>query len=91
MELQGDSTVEAAQEPTGPTLLDRIQRVVGNTWSTTQPPTATHRRNYEIAAKQLQEFLPRLKAALDDQRKLEEDAEAAGTPWTPGRVPSGKP
>jgi hypothetical protein len=90
-ELAGDPVIEAAQEPTPPTLLNRIQRVVGNTWSTTQAPTATHHRNYEIAAQQLGEFLPKLRAALDELRKLEDDAEAAGAPWTPGRVPVWKP
>jgi len=64
---------------------------VSNTWTNTQAPTATHHRNYEIAAQQLGEFLPRLRSALDDLWKLEEDAEAAGAPWTPGRVPAWKP
>jgi len=91
VELSGDNVLESAQEPTPPTLLDRIQRVVGNTWSNTQAPTATHRRNYEIASRQLSEFLPKLKAAADELRKLEEDAEAAGAPWTPGRIPVWKP
>jgi photosystem II stability/assembly factor-like uncharacterized protein len=90
-ELSGDPVIEGAQEPTPPTLLDRVQRVVGNTWSNTQAPTATHQRNYEIASQQLTEFLPKLKGAADDLRKLEEDAEAAGTPWTPGRLPVWKP
>ena len=91
MELRGDSALEAAQEPTPPTLLDRVQRVVGNTWSTTQAPTATHRRNYEIASQELAAFLPRLQGVLDELRKLETDAEAAGAPWTPGRLPVWKP
>ncbi|HEV8149929.1 MAG TPA: hypothetical protein VGP61_07060, partial [Gemmatimonadales bacterium] len=91
VELTGDPVIEAAQEPTPPTLLNRIQRVVGNTWSNTLAPTATHRHNYDIAAQQLAEFLPRLRSALDDLRKLEDDAEAAGAPWTPGRVPTWKP
>ena len=90
-ELSGDPVLEGAQEPTPPTLLDRVQRVVGNTWSNTQAPTATHRHNYDIASQQLAEFLPRLKTAVDELRKLEEDAEAAGAPWTPGRIPVWKP
>jgi photosystem II stability/assembly factor-like uncharacterized protein len=91
MELRGDSAVEAAQEPTPPTLLDRVQRVVGNTWSTTQAPTSTHRHNYDLASQALAAFLLRLQAAVDELRKLETDAEAAGAPWTPGRLPSWKP
>ena len=91
VELAGDNIVEGAQEPTPPTLLDRVQRVVGNTWSNTQAPTATHRRNYDIASQQLTAFLPKLRSAVDELRKLEEDAEAAGAPWTPGRIPTWKP
>jgi photosystem II stability/assembly factor-like uncharacterized protein len=90
-ELAGDPVLEGAQEPTPPTLLDRVQRVVGNTWSNTQAPTATHRHNYDIASQQLAEFLPKLQAAVAELRRLEEDAEAAGAPWTPGRIPVWKP
>ena len=89
--LSGDEVVAGEQEPTPPTLLNRIQRVVGNTWSTTAAPTATHRRNYDIASEELAAFLPKLRAALDDMKKLEDDAEAAGAPWTPGRLPVWKP
>ena len=91
IELSGDPVLESRQEPTPPTLLDRVQRVVGNTWSTMQAPTATHRRNYEIASGQLAQFLPRLTAAVSELGQLENDAELAGVPWTPGRLPVWKP
>jgi hypothetical protein len=90
-ELSGDDVIGNAQEPVPPTLLNRVQRVVGGTWSNTQAPTATHHRNYDIASQQLGELLPRLKGVMDDLRKLEDDAEAAGAPWTPGRLPVWKP
>jgi hypothetical protein len=89
--MDGDNVIGGENEPTPPTLLDRIQRVVSNTWSTVAAPTATHRRNYQIASEELAEFLPRFRAFLEEQRKLEDDAEAAGAPWTPGRVPVWKP
>ncbi len=90
-ELSGDPVIEGAQEPTPPTLLDRIGRVVGNTWSTTIAPTGTHRRNYQVASQQLAEFLPKLNSAVAELRQLETDAEAAGAPWTPGRLPVWRP
>jgi photosystem II stability/assembly factor-like uncharacterized protein len=90
-ELSGDPVLEARQEPTPPTLLDRIGRVVGNTWSTTQAPTTTHRNNFDIASRQLAAFLPKLNAVATELRQLETDAEAAGAPWTPGRLPSWRP
>lgn len=90
-EMDGDHVIGGTNEPTPPTLIGRIQRVVFNTWSTVAPPTATHRRNYQIASEELAELLPRFRAFLDDQKKLEDDAEAAGAPWTPGRVPTWRP
>ncbi|HEU5219244.1 MAG TPA: hypothetical protein VFU23_11325, partial [Gemmatimonadales bacterium] len=91
VQMNGDNVIEAENEPTPPTLIDRIQRVVQNTWSSVSAPTATHRRNYQIASEELAEFLPKFRAWLDDQKKLEDDAEAAGAPWTPGRVPVWRP
>ena len=90
-EMDGDNVISGESEPTPPTLIDRIQRVVFNTWSTVSAPTATHRRNYQIASEELADFLPRFRTFLDDQKKLEDDAEAAGAPWTPGRVPVWRP
>jgi hypothetical protein len=90
-EMSGDKVIEDRNEPVGPTLLNRVQRVVGGTWFNTQAPTATHRKDYDIAAFQLADFLPTLRTFVEDLRKLEDDAEAAGAPWTPGRLPGWKP
>ena len=48
----------------------------------------THRDNYRIASEEFAEFLPRLRALVDDLEDLEGRMEAAGSPWTPGRFPS---
>ncbi|MEL7450170.1 MAG: glycosyl hydrolase [Pseudomonadota bacterium] len=53
-------------------------------------PTPTHRRAYEIARDEFGEVQPALqKLATDALPALEERLEAAGVPWTPGRVPGG--
>jgi photosystem II stability/assembly factor-like uncharacterized protein len=94
-ELSGDQTVGSRQEPTAPTIEARIQRIVAGTltaaWSTTGPPTATHRRSLQIASDALAVFLPKLAAASESLRRLELEAERAGAPWTPGRIPSWPP
>jgi len=70
-----------------PSVQARLQRVIGGTWNNTSAPTATARRGYDIASQALAAFLPKLRLAMDDLKKLEDDAEAAGAPWTPGRLP----
>jgi hypothetical protein len=87
----GNQTVESRQEPTPPTLSQRVGRVVRGTWSSTSAPTASHRRGFEIASRELGEFLPLLRAAAQELARLEQAAEAAGAPWTPGRIPDWRP
>jgi hypothetical protein len=51
-------------------------------------PTQTHIDNYNIAAQEFAGDLEKLRVLVDsDLSKLEKDMEAAGAPWTPGRVP----
>jgi hypothetical protein len=86
--LTGDETIGSRNEPTPPSIVDRVQQIVGGHWTTTSAPTQTHRRAYDIAAGQFSDVLIRLRGLIDgDLRRLEESADAAGAPWTPGRVP----
>jgi hypothetical protein len=87
--LSGDRTMESRSEPAAPGIVDRIQNVVSGHWQTTANPTATHRRDYEIAASEFGQFLPVLRQLVEtDLKALFARAEAAGVPWTPGRVPT---
>jgi hypothetical protein len=88
VELEGDGTVARRNEPVPPAIDDRIEQVVAGSFGSTSETTATHRRNYEIAAAELAALLPRLRGLLAELTSLEEQAEALGAPWTPGRVPS---
>jgi hypothetical protein len=90
-DLSGDQVVSTRNEPVPPSIQARLQRVIGGTWNNTSAPTATARRGYDIASSGLTVFLPKLRAAMDELKKLEDDAEAAGAPWTPGRVPDWRP
>ncbi|UCF67713.1 MAG: glycosyl hydrolase, partial [Acidobacteriota bacterium] len=86
--LEGDETIASRSEPTTPSLAERVQRIIGGHWSSTSVPTETHARNYAIAARQLGELLPALQQLIEvDLTRVESDVEAAGGPWTPGRVP----
>ena len=75
-------------EPVPPAIVDRVQQVVNGSWGSTGEPTATHRRNFEIASSELAAVLPKLRQAEADLEALEKKAEELGAPWTPGRIPT---
>jgi hypothetical protein len=82
--LHGDRTVARRSEPTAPGILQRVDRAVGAFWSSSAP-TATHRRDYEIASSSFGELLEDLQRFESDFAELQEVLEAAGAPWTSGR------
>jgi len=81
-QLYGDRLIQRRSEPTAPSLLDRVSAQL----STTCPITETAKHNYEIAANEFGKLLEDLRALIEqDLRKLGDELEAAGAPWTPGR------
>ncbi|MEE8277609.1 MAG: hypothetical protein V3R89_02680 [Thermoanaerobaculia bacterium] len=57
-------------------------------WTSTSAPTQTHRDAYAIAGEAFAEVLEEVRSLIEeDLARLEERLEAAGGPWTPGRVP----
>jgi photosystem II stability/assembly factor-like uncharacterized protein len=90
--LEGDTVRAKRNEPTPPSIVDRVQQVVGGHWFSSSAPTATHRRNYDIAAAEFAPVLTALRTLVEtDLRAIENSAEAAGAPYTPGRVPRWAP
>jgi photosystem II stability/assembly factor-like uncharacterized protein len=86
--LQGDPVVGRRNEATMPGIAERVQKVVSGHWQYMGTATATQHRDYEIAAAEFGELLPRLRQLVEVGLKaLFDKAEAAGAPWTPGRVP----
>jgi hypothetical protein len=62
--------------------MDRVSAQLGST----VPITATVKRDYEIAADGFGKVLEDLRTTIEvDLRKLGDELEAAGAPWTPGR------
>ena len=76
-----------------PSLLNRLGGITGGLWSNTlDAPTATHRRQYDIVAAEFAKVLAQLKPIVEtDLKRVEDAAEAAGAPWTPGRIPAWRP
>ncbi len=88
LKLAGDATIRRRNEPTPPSMLERVQRIVQGQWSSSAAPTRTNQDAYRIAGEAFRPLLAELKKlVLDDLAKLEADVEAAGGPWTPGRAP----
>ncbi|HEV7767750.1 MAG TPA: glycosyl hydrolase [Thermoanaerobaculia bacterium] len=88
--LNGDPTLRAANEPAPPALIDRITVAV-NGFTTTSPPTNTHREALAIAEQQFVPLLAKLKQAVEvDLAAIEKELNAMGAPWTPGRIPEWK-
>ncbi|MEM8932709.1 MAG: glycosyl hydrolase, partial [Acidobacteriota bacterium] len=84
-ELAGDATIRSRNEPVAPAILQRAQRAANGLWGSTASPTATHRRQLDIARDAFQSMRGDIDAWLDDVERAGEALEAAGGPWTPGR------
>lgn len=86
--LTGDEVIGGHNEPTPPSITERIQRVIEGFISSTAAPTATQEDAYRIAGEAFEGVLAELTRLVEtDLEQLENDLEAAGGPWTPGRVP----
>ena len=82
----GDPTRPRRNEPAPPGLVGRIDTIIRGHWSTTSAPTASHRKNYEIAEAEFSEALEKLRPLLEkDLPALHDRLEDAGAPWSPGR------
>jgi photosystem II stability/assembly factor-like uncharacterized protein len=92
-ELSGDPTMRRRNEPSPPSLQQRLGRITGGAWSgSLQDVTGTQRRQHEIISGEFAGLLERLRQVVDvDLKRIEDAAEAAGAPWTSGRIPSWRP
>jgi photosystem II stability/assembly factor-like uncharacterized protein len=86
--LRGDTTLTARNENVPTSINDRVTNIMEGERFAITAPTQTHREAYAIAAGEFAQQLASLHALIQaDLVKLEKDMEAAGAPWTPGRVP----
>jgi photosystem II stability/assembly factor-like uncharacterized protein len=86
--LRGDIEMAKRSEPVPSSINDRVNSVMEGERFSLAKPTQSHEDSYNIAAAEFAEQLGKLKTLVEvDLSKLEKDMEAAGAPWTPGRVP----
>jgi hypothetical protein len=89
--LRGDAVLQARNENVPESIADRVGYVVSSQRFALTRPTATQQESYEIASKELAHELARLRTLITvDLRDLERAMDAAGVPWTPGRLPEWK-
>ncbi len=90
--LSGDPVLIEHNEPTPPAILDRVQSIVENHWASSSEATRTFQDDYAIAAAEFAPVLAELRQIVGvDMKNLEDQLEALGAPWTPGRLPTWSP
>jgi hypothetical protein len=68
-------------------LKGRTDLIISALWSTTSGSTGTFERAFEEANDGFGEALAALKRADARVRRLEDELEESGAPYTPGRMP----
>ncbi|HJQ25072.1 MAG TPA: glycosyl hydrolase [Blastocatellia bacterium] len=89
--LRGDQTARSRSQETPPSINDRVGTILGEQRMSTSRPTRTQQDHYAAAAADFETALAALRALVEgDLARLEKAMEAAGAPWTPGRIPEWK-
>jgi hypothetical protein len=86
--LRGDIVLAARSENVPTSINDRLQNIMEGERFSIAKPTQTHIDAYNIAADEFSQQLSKLHTLITvDVANLEKAMEAAGAPWTPGRIP----
>jgi septal ring factor EnvC (AmiA/AmiB activator) len=89
--LRGDQALRARQENLPDSITELVGTIVGGQRMAIQRPTPTQMDQYAAAASEFGQVLAQLRALVEgDLMRLEKAMEAAGAPWTPGRIPEWK-
>jgi hypothetical protein len=84
--FNGDPTKSRRNESAAPGINSRVRTMMFGAMGSTEGPTGTHRRQYEIAAELYEEVLGELNELVENEMPaLNEKLDDAGAPWTPGR------
>ncbi|HXM70045.1 MAG TPA: glycosyl hydrolase, partial [Thermoanaerobaculia bacterium] len=88
--MNGDKVIAEHNEPAPPAILQRLETSIA--WGNMTAPTRTQEEAYRIAGQEFGPVLDGLRQLVEvDLKRLEDQLESAGAPWTPGRVPRWQP
>lgn len=86
--LRGDIDIARRSELVPSSISERVDSILEGERFSLAKPTQSNVDSYNIAAAEFADVLAKLHQLVEvDLAKLEKDMEAAGAPWTPGRVP----
>jgi hypothetical protein len=86
--LSGDAEARRRNMNRPPSINERVGYVVNAQRMSTARPTQTQHNQYNAAAQDFESVLGQLRQLIEvDLSRLEKQLEAAGAPWTPGRIP----
>jgi len=85
--INGDRLLVMDEGQPRMSLKGRTSLIVSSLWATTSGPTGTYRRAYDEAREDFGEILGELGEVDAHIHALEDELEAAGAPYTPGRMP----
>jgi photosystem II stability/assembly factor-like uncharacterized protein len=89
--LRGDAALRARNENTPTSISERVEYAIDSSRLSLAKPTQTQREAYRIAGEEFSAELAKLRKVFkEDVPELEKAMEAAGAPWTPGRLPEWK-
>ncbi|MBI3789189.1 MAG: hypothetical protein HY276_13170, partial [Ignavibacteriales bacterium] len=84
-------TRRSRSESSPVSINERVNNIVDDERMSTAKPTQTHLDAYAIAGEDFSRELAKLRTLVEtDLMNLEKAMEAAGAPWTPGRIPEWK-
>ena len=89
--FQGDQALRQRNMNQTPSISERVGNITGSQRMSTSRPTQTQIDQYAAAAQDFESVLGQLRQLIEgDLARLEKQMEAAGAPWTPGRIPEWK-
>ena len=85
--LRGDETLRGLESGSPSSMQSRVNSAAAGARGLTGAPTGTQQLNYTIAADELATEVAALRTLEAEVKKFEQELEAAGVPYTPGRWP----
>ncbi|MFM8534463.1 MAG: VPS10 domain-containing protein [Acidimicrobiia bacterium] len=85
--MRGDETLRGLESGDPSSLQDRVNTAVQGARGLSGAPTGTQQRAYAIANEDLAAVVKELRGLEAEIRKFEQQLEASGVPYTPGRWP----